>query len=410
MKIVLVHNTYLIQGGEDVVFWQEGRLLRAAGDEVIEYQRFNSEMGQYSSAQKLTLIGRTVWSNQAHREFGELLDLQQPDVVHVHNTFPLISPSILWACHDRNVPVVHTLHNYRLLCPGANFIRNGKPCEDCIRGTLWQSVPHGCYRDSAPQTAAVALMLSVHRAKQTWTRTVDRYIALTEFARRKFVQGGLPAEKIVVKPNCVDPDPGERAATEGDYALFVGRISEEKGTPTLLHAWQKLSERIPLRIVGDGPALEALKNEAMLKGLHNVQFIERQSREGIMAAMKAARFVIFPSQLYENMPLTILEAFACGVPVLASRLGAMQEMVQEGRTGMFFEPNDAEDLARVVSSAWPRVAELQVLGKQARQEFERHYSAAANHRALKRIYAQAIANRRQEAQGNEEIEPVAAIQ
>lgn len=410
MKIVLVHNTYLIQGGEDVVFWQEGRLLREAGDEVIEYQRFNQEMEQYSTAQKLTLIGRTIWSRQAHQEFGKLLDLHRPDVVHVHNTFPLISPSILWACHERNVPVVHTLHNYRLLCPGANFIRDGKPCEDCTRGTLWQSVPHGCYRDSAPQTAAVALMLSVHRSKQTWTRTVDRYIALTEFARSKFVHGGLPADKIVVKPNCVDPDPGERTETIGDYALFVGRVSEEKGALTLIRAWQKLKERIPLRIMGDGPALGSLETQVAAARMDHVSFIERQSRNAVIAAMKRARFVIFPSQLYENMPLTILEAFACGVPVVASRLGAMQEMVEEEVTGAFFDPNDADDLARVVGKTWSLGKDLQVWGKQARREFERHYSAPANYRALKRIYAEAIANRRAQPQGEAEIEPVAALQ
>jgi glycosyltransferase involved in cell wall biosynthesis len=399
VKIVLVHNTYLIQGGEDVVFWQERDLLRAAGHEVIEYQRFNSEMEQYSTVRKLSMIGRTVWASDSHREFTELLQKHQPDIVHVHNTFPLISPSILWACHEQEVPVVHTLHNYRLMCPGANFIRDGKPCEDCTHGSLWQSVPHGCYRESPMQTAAVALMLSVHRARKTWTTTVDHYIALTEFARGKFVSNGIPAEKITVKPNCVDPDPEKRTG-EGSYALFAGRLSREKGALTLLKAWRQLPKNVTLRIIGDGPALEDVRAEATAHGLSNITFVDRQRRERVIEAMKGAHFVIFPSELYENLPLTIIEAFACGVPVIASKLGAMQEIVEEGRTGMFFSPGDADSLARTVTSAWERPEYMKRLGDQAREVFESKYTAAINYRSLMNIYQQVIAQR---ASGSEKV-------
>lgn len=391
MKIVLVHNTYLIQGGEDVVFWQERELLRAAGHEVIEYQKFNSEMERYSAVQKLTLISRTVWSQDSHREFTDLLRQHQPDIVHVHNTFPLISPSILWACKEQGVPVVHTLHNYRLFCPGANFIRDGKPCEDCTHSSIWQSVAHGCYRDSRAQTAAVALMLSVHRKRQTWTEAVDHYIALTEFARGKFVSNGIPAEKISVKANCVDPDPGKRTG-EGSYALFAGRLSREKGAYTLLKAWRQLKQ-VPLRIIGDGPALADVRAEAEAQGLSNITFIERQPREKVIEAMKGAHFVIFPSELYENLPLTIIEAFACGVPVIASKLGAMQEIVEEGRTGMFFNPGDADSLAQIVAHAWEQPGYMRELGDSARTEFENKYTSAINYRNLMNIYQRVIAER-----------------
>ena len=399
MKIVLVHNTYLIQGGEDVVFWQERDLLRAAGHEVIEYQRFNSEMQQYSMVQRLTLIGRTVWSSDSHREFSTLLQQNRPDLVHVHNTFPLISPSILWACREQKVPVVHTLHNYRMFCPGANFIRDGKPCEDCTHGSLWQSVAHGCYRDSRSQTAAVALMLSVHRARKTWTSTVDRYVALTEFARNKFVSNGIPAEKITVKPNCVDPDPGKRTG-EGTYALFAGRLSREKGALTLLKAWRQVPRHFTLRIIGDGPALDQAKSEAAAHQLTNITFIERQPRERIIEAMKGARFVIFPSELYENLPLTIIEAYACGVPVIASKLGAMQEIVKQDRTGVFFTPGDSDDLAKAVTQAWERKDYTKKLGDQAREEFENRYTAAINYQNLMNIYRQVMAER---AVGSEKV-------
>lgn len=389
MKIVLVHNTYLEQGGEDVVFWQERSLLRAAGHEVLEYQRFNSEMQQYSMVRRLTLIGRTVWASDSHRQFTDLLQHHRPDIVHVHNTFPLISPSILWACREQEVPVVHTLHNYRLLCPAANFIRDGKPCEDCTRGSLLQSVGHGCYRDSRTQTAAVALMLSVHRARKTWTRAVDRYIVLTDFARSKFVDNGLPTEKITIKPNCVDPDPGKRVG-EGSYALFVGRISREKGAHTLLKAWRQLPKSFSLRIVGDGPARAGLEAEAAGQGLSNVTFLGRLPRERVIEAMKGARFVVFPSELYENLPLTIVEAFACGVPVVASKLGAMQEIIEEGRTGIFFPAGDADSLATAVTRAWQQPENTKRLGDQARAEFENKYTAAINYRNLMKIYREVI--------------------
>lgn len=391
MKIALVHNTYLVQGGEDVVFWQERRLLQEAGHEVLEYQRFNQEMEQYSLARRLTIIGRTVWASDSYREFTELLQQNRPDIVHVHNTFPLVSPSILWACKKEGVPVVHTLHNYRLLCPGANFIRDGKPCEDCTKGSIWQSVAHGCYRDSRPQTAAVALMLSVHRAKKTWTEAVDHYIVLTEFARSRFVNAGFPPEKFSIKPNFVDPDPGQRTG-EPSYALFVGRVSEEKGAPTLLKAWRQLPKHCSLRIVGDGPFSEAMESEVRAHGLSNISFTGRLPRERVIEEMKGARFVVFPSQLYENMPLTIIEAFACGVPVLASKLGAMQEIVSQDRTGMFFQAGNADDLARVARQAWEQPKYMRQLGDNARAEYEAKYTAAANYRQLMEIYHQVITN------------------
>jgi glycosyltransferase involved in cell wall biosynthesis len=389
MKIALVHNTYLEQGGEDVVFWQERRLLREAGHEVLEYQRFNKEMEEYSAVRRLTMIGRTVWASDSYREFTELLRTNRPDVVHVHNTFPLISPSILWACQRERVPVVHTLHNYRLLCPGANFIRDGKPCEDCTQGSIWQSVAHGCYRGSRPQTAAVALMLSVHRAKETWTHAVDRYVVLTEFARSRYVKAGFAPEKISIKPNCVDPDPGKRTG-DPSYALFVGRVSEEKGAPTLLKAWRQLPKHCSLRIVGDGPFSAEMESQVRSEGLSNISFTGRLPRERVIEEMKGARFVVFPSQLYENMPLTIIEAFACGVPVLASKLGAMQEMVSEDRTGLFFQAGDADDLARTATLAWEQPQYMRQLGDNARAEYEAKYTAAANYRQLMEIYRQVI--------------------
>lgn len=374
------------------MFWQERDLLRAAGHNVLEYQRSNRELEHYSPLRRMSLVGRTVWAPDSHREFTALLRKHRPDIVHVHNTFPLISPSVYWACRGEQVPVVQTLHNYRLFCPGANCFRAGRPCEDCIDGNFWQGAAHGCYRGSRTQTAAVALMLAVHHAHKTWTRMVDRYIVLTAFARSRFVKAGLPAEKITVKPNCVNPDPGKRQG-KGSYALFVGRVSQEKGAHTLLRAWRRLPSAFSLRIAGDGPSSAQLESEVRAQNLSNVTFLGRLPREQVIAAMKNARFVIFPSELYENLPLTIIEAFACGVPVLASNLGAMQEIVEDGSTGLFFQPGDAEDLARTVTRALEQPEYVCRLGEQARKEYEAKYTASEDCRRLLEIYQRVITER-----------------
>jgi glycosyltransferase involved in cell wall biosynthesis len=394
MKILLVYNTYQEPGGEQVVFGKERHLLEEGGHEVFEYRRHNDEIKQYSTIKRLGLIAHTVWASDSHHDFTALLREKKPDIVHVHNTFPLISPSIFWACRSQGVPVVHTLHNYRLLCPGANFFRAGKPCEDCATGNFWQGVFHGCYRHSRLETAPVALMLTVHHAGKTWSRMVDRYIALTEFSRSRFVNAGFPQDRIVIKPNFVDPDPGKRTG-DGSYALFIGRVSQEKGAETLLKAWRQLPQSYGLRIIGDGPSRAQLESNATAEGHANIRFMGRMAHDQVIEAIKDARFVIFPSELYETFGLGIIEAFACGVPVLASQLGSMQEIVQEGHSGLLFRPGDANDLARVVVRAWEEPEYMRHLGEQARKEYETKYTAAANYRRLIEIYREVIAERMQ---------------
>jgi glycosyltransferase involved in cell wall biosynthesis len=390
VKILLVFNSYQEPGGEDVVFRKEGHLLKEAGHEVSEYRRDNDEIKAYSSIRRLSLVGQPVWAWDSYRDFRALLRQNRPEIVHVHNTFPLISPSIFWACRKRGVPVVHTLHNYRLLCPQANFFRAGKPCQDCITGSYWQGAVHGCYRNSSFETVPVALMLTVHRECKTWIRMVDRYIAPSDFARDQFVKGGFPASQITVKPNFVDPDPGLRIGN-GSYALFIGRVSPEKGIDTLLRTWRKLPKTYTLRILGEGPSRGRLKSEAKEGGLSNVDFMGWLPHDQAMEVVKGARFLIFPSELYETFGLGIVEAFACGVPVVVSRLGAMQEIVQEGHTGFLFRPGDTDDLARTVVHAWNEPELMHRLGVQARLEYETKYTAAVNYRQLIEIYQQVIA-------------------
>lgn len=406
MKIFLIHNTYQHAGGEDVVFKQERDLLERAGHQVLTYCRSNSEIANYSTLKRLRLMGGTVWGRDSYREVKALLENEAPDIAHFHNTFPLISPSVYYACRARRVPVVQTLHNYRLLCPAATLSRQGRVCEACIEHSLWQAIPNRCYRQSSLATATLSLMLGAHRWLGTWTAMVDCYIALTESARKKFIEGGLPPEKIVVKPNFVCPDPspdGGSRLPRAKYALFVGRLSEEKGMHTLIAAWARLNGQIPLVIVGDGPLITRLKAEASLFSPGNVTFRGHLTRPDMFQAVKGARFLILPSQCYENFPMSAVEAFSCGVPVICSRLGAMQEIVADGRTGLHFTPGDANDLAPKVEWAWDHPQEMAVMGRAARAEYEARYTAERNCALLMEIYKRAIKSHQATARSSPKI-------
>ncbi len=381
--VVSVFNRYAIRGGEEEVFEAEVEMLGRHGCRVIPVSI--KTVPPEGALTKAALGLRTTWSGEWHERIGKLLAKEHPDVVHVHNSFPLISPSIYYACQKAGVPVVQTLHNYRLLCPGALFYRDGKVCEECLEGGLRQGVRHGCYRDSRAQTAAVALMLGTHRALGTWNQKVDAYIALTEFARRKFIHGGLPAERVVVKSNFLQEDPGPRQSS-GNGAIFVGRLSEQKGLLTLLEAWRQMPREFPLRIIGEGPLLDVLKVRKQEWRLEGVSIEGRLSRVETIAAIRNAKFLIFPSVWYECFPLTLIEAFACGVPVIASELGAMAEIVSAGRTGIFFQAGDASDLREKSLWAFSHPEEMESLGRECRREFLDNYTADRNFDQLMKIY------------------------
>ncbi|PYX03867.1 MAG: glycosyl transferase family 1, partial [Acidobacteria bacterium] len=251
MKVLVAHNSYQHAGGEDAVFDNEARLLRQSGHEVREYLDDNHRIAEFSS----TRLGiETLWSRSSYKKLSAVLAEFRPNVVHFHNTFPLISPSVYYAARNHSVPVVQTLHNYRLFCPAAAFFRDGKVCEDCLDKSRWQAVRHACYRQSRSASSAVAAMLSFHHWYGTWKNLVNCYIALSEFSRAKFIEAGLPPEKIVVKPNFVLPDPGVGPGSR-EYAVFLGRLSEEKGLRTLVQAWAHVNRNCPLRVIGEGPLL-----------------------------------------------------------------------------------------------------------------------------------------------------------
>ncbi|PYV70180.1 MAG: glycosyl transferase family 1 [Acidobacteria bacterium] len=387
MKVLTVHNHYQQPGGEDVVFEAERRLLSRHGHDVVVFEENNDSIQANSMSRSIRLAARTIWSQVSYDKLADVIRRSHPDVAHFHNTIPLISPSAYYACHRMGVPVVQTLHNYRLVCPAGNFFRGHAVCEECVEHTLLRSVRYGCYRQSRPATATVAAMLTLHRSRGTWDRMVDRYVALTEFARRKFRAAGLPAFKLAVKPNFVEAEPGIGFHSRS-YALFVGRLTEEKGIATLLKAWDKVSD-IALRLAGDGPMLQQLEQQIQKYARANVTYLGQVPRDEIVPLMKAARFLVFPSQWYEGFPMTIAEAYACGTPVIASRLGAMQEIVHDERTGLHFTPGDADDLARKVEWAWAHPDEMREMGQNARAEYEAKYTPERNYKMLMNVYEQA---------------------
>lgn len=390
MKVLVLHSRYTERGGEDLAVESEEQLLAAHGHTVLPYRRNNAEIARFTFVQKSFLPATTVWSNKSFAEVRHVVLDHHPDVAHFHNTFPLISPAAYSACRSAGIPVVQTLHNYRLLCPAATFLRDGKPCECCMGKSIpWPGVRYACYRGSRTATATVAGMLAVHRFLGTWTDRVDLYIALSDFARDKFIAGGLPAEKIVVKPNFVQSAPGTDRDVS-DYALFVGRLSQEKGLSTLLAALKQLAGKIPLLVAGDGPLRPKLEALVQQLGLAGVRFLGHVDRQAVFAAMKRARFLVVPSECYENFPMTVVEAYACGTPTIAAGIGVLKEIVADQQTGILFAPGNVEDLACKTAWAWTHPREMEEIGQAGHAEFMAKYTADRNYQILMDIYKRAI--------------------
>ncbi|MDA8110376.1 MAG: glycosyltransferase family 4 protein [Betaproteobacteria bacterium] len=386
-RVLVVHNRYQSEGGEDAVVADEAALLRDRGHAVHLYVRDNRELRNMSALDAFT---QAVWARRTAADLKRIVGAFRPDVVHLHNTFALVSSSAQWTAAAAGIPVVQTLHNFRLLCVQAMFLHAGRLCEDCLGRVPWRGVLRRCYHDSARQSAALAAMLGVHRALGTYRNKVTRYIALTEFCRRKFIAGGLPAAKIVVKPNFVDADPPPDEPRSG--ALFVGRLAPEKGLGTLLAALDELPG-FTLEVIGDGP------ERARVAAHPRVRLLGWRSPQEVRERMARAAYLVMPSVWYENFPRTLVEAFACGLPVIASRLGALLELVDHGFTGLLAEPGSARELARQIRWAETFPEKMRRMGEHARAIYEVEFTPRVNYERLVAIYADAIAATRMRAAG-----------
>lgn len=388
MRVLLAHNFYrsTAPSGEDTVYREERALLERHGVEVIPYERQSDELDTASVVTLARSALQASWSDASARELSGLIERTRPDVAHFHNTFPLISPSAYGACVAAGVPVVQTLHNYRLICPGAMLYRNGVPCEECVGASLLPALRHRCYRHSLPATASVVNMLWNNRRRGTYSSLVQRYVALTEFARERFIAGGLPADRIEVKPNALTTAPPVGSG-QGGHAVFVGRLSAEKGVHTLIEAWKALPD-IRLKVAGEGPMRQQLEEQARRDGV-NVEFMGRLERSRVVEVVGEASLAVVPSQWFEGFPMVVVEALACGTPVVASRLGSLAEIVREGITGRLFTPADPRALSAAVRAMFDSGEALRAMRKQAREEFETRYSAAASFQTLMEIYQRA---------------------
>lgn len=470
MKIIQVHNYYQQAGGEDAVVEAERALLEEHGHQVVTFYKNNEAVGAGRWALVKASI-KTVWNRETYSEFRKLLKSEKPDVVHCHNTFPLISPSIYWACAKEKVPVVQTLHNYRLLClnaflfkqnssvksedlsvkqdrttagcrqPSANSPSpsaqrpvpglSGSVCELCINKKLKvPGIRYRCYRDSLAASCVVALMLFIHKLIGTWSRKVAAYIALTEFQKQKMVEGGLPGDKIFVKPNFIDDSSMKKplaishqplaqkqtpstiiqqpSTDKKSYCLFVGRLSPEKGCDVLLKAWALFQQKLKangcelsaidqpqLLIVGDGPEREAL--EALVSGLQTscstpqtIQFLGRKPKTEVVSLMREAQFLVSPSVCYETFGLVALEAGMLNTPSIVAEPGAIAGLVNNRATGLLFPMGDEHLLAEKIAWAFEHSTEMKAMGAAALQAFASKYSAEVNYERLMDVYARAL--------------------
>jgi glycosyltransferase involved in cell wall biosynthesis len=396
MRVLMVHCRYQIRGGEEECYEAEQRLLRAGGVEVDTYEDDNRRIEQLD---RLRTALDTVWSQSAYRAIRARLRDRHYDIVHVHNFFPLISPAVYYAAKAEGCAVVQTLHNYRVSCPAAIFFRDGRVCEDCLgKAVPWPGVLHGCYHGSRAGTAAIAAMLAGHRLLGTWRSKVDVYIALNEFMRQKAIAGGLPAGRIVVKPNFVGNDPGVGDG-RGGFALFTARLNPEKGVAEVLAAWRRLGQRIPLKVMGDGPLTEAVK--AAAASTPGIEYLGRRPLAEFYDLLGQASFFVFASTWYEGFPRVINECCARGTPIVASAIGAIAEVVADGRTGVHFRPGDVDDLVAKVEWLLDHPAEQAVLRQGARREFEMKYTAESGLQQLLGIYRRAIDSREHRPAGTE---------
>lgn len=387
----MVHNHYQQWGGEDQSTQEEVTLLRNYGHEVEFYRRHNDEIKEYGKLRLAGLFFEPTWSPRTYREVSALIDRFQPDVIHCQNFFVLVSPALFYAAARKRIPTVYTLRNFRLFCPISYFMREGKICEECMTHSLLRGIRYGCYRGSSAQTASVALMLKTHRLLKTWENKVDGYICLTEFSRQKFIEGGLPAEKLVVRPNFMNSVP-PLTDEERSYALFVGRFSPEKGIKTLIEAWRQIPD-VPLKLLGDGELRPWVEDYIRQHNMTNVEIVGFVKSEQVLEYQRRALFLVMPSVWYETFGRVILEAYSVGTPAVVSNLGAMAELVDDGQTGLRFAPGDADDLARKARHALDHRTQLAAWGQAARAKLEAQFMAPRAHDRLIDIYQQVIERR-----------------
>ncbi len=391
MKILIAHNYYRSSApsGEDAVAENEIELLKNNGHDVITYTKHNDDLDDSSLINKIAIAKNTIWSNQTYNELTKFLKINKPDIVHFHSIFPQISPSAYKACYDANIPVIHTLHNFRSICPGALLLRDGKACELCLHGSLLNSLKYKCYRNSLLATGTLTATIFYNRLIDAYKKYVTQYIALTDFAASRLIMGQIPEHLISVKPNFL-PILNQPGSGTGGYAVYVGRLSIEKGVKTLFSAWKDVD--IKLKVIGDGPLMTELKGlpKANLK---NIEFCGYLNKKDILDIVSNAAFQLVPSECYEGFPMVLLEAFSCGTPVIGSNIGSIEEIVINNETGIKFEAGNVESLEKTIRDLISNKNKLRDMRVSTRAAFDNKYSKQISYDILMSIYNKAISEK-----------------
>lgn len=403
MHVLVVHNRYVSAqpSGENKVVDQEVELLRAAGHQVELFERRSDDIADRSLLGKAALPFLVPWNPAVRTELAARLRAERPDVVHVHNVFPLLSPAVLAACADAGVPAVATLHNYTQVCPPGTLQRDGRPCTECVGSAApLPAVRHGCYRDSRLATVPLAVSLSVNRRR--WWSGVERFLCISAAQRDVLVRAGMPAERLVVKHNFV-PDPDDRRSGAGEHVLYLGRLAEAKGVRLLMTAWDELAAAggvgVPLVIAGTGPLEQEVT--AWAAGRDDVRYVGLYDTAECRKAVARSVAVVAPSTWLEAFGLVVVEAMAAGVPVVAAGHGAFVELVEDGVTGLLHRPGEPGSLASCIRRIAAGPDRNREMGRAARRRYELGFSPAVGLERLVEEYRTAIAGRSALARGGD---------
>ncbi len=388
MKILIVHNFHRkgSASGDDAVVERELSLLKTHGHDVMLFAKENSEIYEASPIRKLNLAMKIPWSWENYRSLRRLIREFRPDIIHVHNFFPLITPSVYLAAYQEGIPLIQSVHDFRFFCPAAFFFRNGEICQQCPERGLWQAVKYRCLRGSLSQSLLATLAVKKARKLLPYIST---FIVFTEFSREKLAEMGIEDERLFVKPHFLQ-DSSWEGNHRGEFFLFAGRLGEEKGIRVILRAWENLG--LPLKIAGSGPLEEWVKSES--SRLNHVEFLGFLQPRKLLEKIERAYAVIIPSIWYETFGLAVIESYSRGTPVIASRVGALADLVQDGKTGLLFERANPRDLAEKALWLWEHPEERDRMAREAREEFEEKYTAERNYKILMEIYNKAIERHR----------------
>jgi glycosyltransferase involved in cell wall biosynthesis len=385
VKTLLIHNFYQHFGGEDAAALADKDLLESQNEEVIFYTRDNSDIRDFTLVDKLLFPLQVIYSGRTERDIEKIVKEKRPDIAFIHNFFPLISPSVYHVLHSLHVPIVQVIHDFRFFCPNGWFFTQGEVCERCKGGNYLNAIRYRCYRDSYLSSALVASSIGLNRLSGMLEK-ISAFVCLTNFLKEKLMEAGIPEAKIFIRPNFMNASPVAPIYGKGKYALYLGRISPEKGMWTLVRAFQRL-KGIRLKIAGTGPIEADLGEYLKTNALENIELVGFVKGEDKCKLLADSLFVVLPSECYETFGIVVLEAFAAGKPVVASNIGSLPYVIEDGKSGVLFEPGNVEDLIEKVNHLVANPSDIAAMGLHARGLAETKYSPDRSYETLLDIAA-----------------------